>query len=140
MATKQGQLSTMTAYIAGPMTGIQDYNAHTFNKAEKAIQGIVEEVINPHNPDDIDEEGKANYSREYYIRRAAKQVSEAEMIVMLPLWEISSGARMELRIACEIDMPVYKFKFQKQETPGIEPVSFPKEKLIKAEAHALDMK
>lgn len=138
MVSKYGELTTMTAYIAGPMTGIQDYNAHTFNKAEEALQEIVEDVINPHNPDDIDDDGKANYSREYYIRRAVKQVTEADMMVMLPLWEGSSGAKLEMRIACELNLPIYQFVFQGQSTPSISPIEYPKEKVIEAEHRLIE--
>lgn len=43
---------------------------------------------------------------EWYMRRALRQVTEADGIAVLPGWRQSRGAVLEVRVADALDMPV----------------------------------
>lgn len=82
----------MRIYIAGPMTGIKDYNYPAFNIAEKVLKSVGYEVINP---------ARQGYGLEYheYLKRAIADVFECDGIALLPNWERSPGANAEVALA-----------------------------------------
>ena len=92
----------MKVYISGPMTGYDDYNYPLFHEVEKALftNGLVNdrasgepfEVCNPAN----NFNGDQTRPREDYINLALKQVDEADALVLLPGWQQSDGANLEV--------------------------------------------
>lgn len=79
-------------YIAGPMSGIKDYNRPLFNKvaAELAEQG--HSVLNPATlPDGL--------SQGQYMQICLPMVAVSNELVMLPDWERSEGAYIEFLLA-----------------------------------------
>lgn len=79
-------------YIAGPMSGIKDFNRPLFNMvaAELAEQG--HSVLNPATlPDGL--------SQGQYMQICLPMVSVAHELVMLPGWEKSEGAYIEFLLA-----------------------------------------
>lgn len=99
-------------YISGPMTGIPQFNMHAFNRVAKHLRDFcgVTRLFNP-------AEESANLLGADYLIKNATGTGEADqtrrdllavdaawvckhatVIVMLPGWQASSGARME--IAC----------------------------------------
>lgn len=95
-----------TIYIAGPMTGIKDYNFPAFHQAaqEWRAQGFT--VINPAELDDKDvlPNGKAAHPWDYYLRRDIKYLADCDAIFMLKGWENSKGASLEHHIATTLGM------------------------------------
>jgi hypothetical protein len=82
----------MRLYIAGPMTGLPNFNYPAFHAAEKSLRARGYEVLNPaRNPEQSDWLG--------YMRHAVKQVAESDGIALLPGWEQSRGARVEFQLA-----------------------------------------
>lgn len=78
----------MIIYIAGPMSGIKDFNRPLFNMvaAELADQG--HSVLNPATlPDGL--------SQGQYMQICLPMVAVADELVMLPGWEQSEGAYIE---------------------------------------------
>ena len=92
----------MITYIAGPMTGIPEFNYPAFNAvaAELRAKGI--DVRNPAENDG----GGADKSWDFYIRLALKQLLECDEILMLPGWRNSRGARLEWTVATALDMRI----------------------------------
>lgn len=90
-------------YIAGPMTGIDDFNFPAFNKAAAFLRSQDIEVINPAE----NFGGRQDLLWQTYLRQAVKQVAESDGVVMLPRWEASKGARLEVHIARELGLPTY---------------------------------
>lgn len=90
-------------YVAGPMTGYPKYNRPAFNKAAKFWVKQGYEVVNPAVPDptldDSDWKG--------YMRRAIYQLLTCNYVALLPGWEDSKGARLEVEIANAMEMPIY---------------------------------
>jgi hypothetical protein len=93
----------MKAYIAGPMTGYEDYNFPAFFAAEEKLREMGFEVINPAR-NDIELDGfnpETDTARPhwYYMRRALPLVCSCDVVVLLPGWERSSGTLKEARVA-----------------------------------------
>jgi hypothetical protein len=90
-------------YLSGPMTGYTDYNYPAFQDAEdKLKQKGFTNICNPiHNF-----EGRIDMPRHEYMRVDLSNVLRCDAVVVLPGWEDSIGARAEVLIAQEIDIPV----------------------------------
>jgi len=112
----------MRVYIAGPMTAYRDsnYNFPEFYKAQALLEMIGYTV---HNPARMDiESGKAqfapfegrivtapDFTLADAMRRDIKVIADCEAIVLLPDWQNSKGAAMELQVARDFfQMPVFE--------------------------------
>lgn len=95
-------------YVAGPMTGIEDFNFPAFNAAAERLRANGYEPINPADNDDGDPEIAANAGRpwEDYMRKDIADLIEADAIAVLPGWERSRGASLEVHIAQALGMPI----------------------------------
>ncbi len=83
-------------YIAGPMTGLRNFNLNSFTVAEKALQSQGYEVRNPaclgH--------GWSDY--EHYMEVDMVMLGQCDHIVFLPGSEKSPGAQREAARAKEL--------------------------------------
>ena len=93
-------------YIAGPMTGHDNFNYDTFDKAAAWLRSLDLSVYNPAENFDGDQDLKW----QTYLRLAVKQVADSYGLVLLPGWRQSKGARLEHHIAVELGMPVSKLE------------------------------
>ena len=86
-------------YLAGPMTGFEDFNFPAFNKmaAELRARGYV--VENPAEHGVVDGADWADYMA-YDLTR----LGLCGQVAVLPGWENSKGARLEVHIARELGM------------------------------------
>lgn len=109
----------MKIYIAGPMTGIEDWNFPAFFEAEKQLKELGYEVINPaHNDGETLEEALAsagsperpNNSWSYYMRRDLAHVLAVDAICVLNGWRFSRGASLEVHVAQALGLPIYVLK------------------------------
>lgn len=99
-----------TYYLAGPMTGIENYNFPAFDRAcELLREGRKLSIKSPHEIDHGETEetrGSLHYS--VYMRAALQLLLECDGIILLPYWENSSGAQLEYRVARALDMPIFQ--------------------------------
>lgn len=88
----------MIVYIAGPMTGLKNFNRNSFNIAEEILRGQGHEVRNPAclGP------GWAYY--ENYIEVGLVMLGQCDAIVFLPGSGKSPGALREKQRARELDI------------------------------------
>ncbi len=91
-----------TTYIAGPMTGLPDLNFPAFHAEAARLRAEGWEVINPAeiNPD------------KHLSWRACMQTDIAALVFcdaihVLPGWQGSKGAELELHIAERLGMEIY---------------------------------
>lgn len=106
----------MKIYIAGPMSGVEDFNFPLFFETEKALKELGYEVINPaHNDGENLEEAlasagtpdKPNNSWGYYMRRDLPNVLSVDALCVLPNWRKSKGASLEVHVAEALGLPIY---------------------------------
>lgn len=93
-------------YLAGPMTGFAGFNYGTFASVAADLRKAGLFILNPaEHYGGID-----NLPRTIYLRADIPNVLVADYLVMLPGWEASSGANLEVDIALEMGKPVYLFE------------------------------
>jgi hypothetical protein len=106
----------MKIYIAGPMSGVEDFNFPLFFETEKVLKELGYEVVNPaHNDGETLEEAlamagtpdKPNNSWGYYMRRDLPNVLDVDAICVLPNWRKSKGASLEVHVAEALGLPIY---------------------------------
>jgi hypothetical protein len=88
-------------YVAGPMTGIEDFNYPAFNALADRLRQLGYEVENPADHGIVEGAQWADYMA-YDLTR----LGLCGMIVLLPDWERSQGARLEVLIAERLGMKV----------------------------------
>lgn len=88
-------------YIAGPMTGLPDFNHATFNAAAAALRAQGRTVINP-----ADHGVVPGAAWEDYVRADLALLAGCEIIYLLPGWSRSRGAMLEHHVARTLGMPV----------------------------------
>lgn len=102
----------MKLYIAGPMTGVPQFNIPLFNFAAERLRAQGHEIINPAELDSPAMQALALASPDGDLAKLEKETSETwgdvlardvkviadgvEGIVVLPKWYLSRGARLEV--------------------------------------------
>lgn len=93
-------------YLAGPMTGIENYNYDEFHRVAGILRGWGYTVLNPAEHFS----GDQSLPHEVYINHAKQVIKhQANGIVLLPGWEKSLGVARELEEAKEKGLPTYAF-------------------------------
>ncbi len=112
----------MKLYLAGPMTGIPQFNFPAFYAAEKELREMGYEVVNPaeldppevqkaawDSPDgQLTDGGVAGHTWAEFLARDVKAVAGCDGLVLLPGWQTSKGARLERFVAQLLGLPVYE--------------------------------
>ena len=93
-------------YIAGPMTGIEDFNYPLFNKVATIYRMFGNRVINPAEFYG----GKQDRSRSEYMRKSFQSILNSTHIVLLPGWKDSQGALLEVFIAQELGLYIQEYE------------------------------
>lgn len=101
----------MKVYIAGPMTGIINYNYPKFFDAEKALFALGYEVLNPANNDEHHDGERFSMEKTWYMRRAFKMLTDADGVALLPGWWNSVGASLEEHVARSMGLEVKPLKY-----------------------------
>lgn len=83
----------MKVYLAGPMTGIPEFNYPQFAKHADDLRTRGFEVVSPHELCD------QSMSWRLCMKVNIKRLVECDMIAMLPGWDKSRGACLEMQIA-----------------------------------------
>lgn len=90
-----------TIYISGPMTGMPENNFPAFHAAAAMLRGQGHDV---RNPAEVGEEPGKTW--EDYMRKDLRLLCDCDAIFLLPRWERSKGAHLELHIAHRLGMEV----------------------------------
>lgn len=89
-------------YIAGKMTGIEDFNYPAFHAAAARLRAAGYEVI---SPAELHEDTTQKHS--YYMRIDLRALLGCDAIYLLRGWAASSGARVEHAAAIACGMRVW---------------------------------
>lgn len=99
-------MQPLRVYVAGPMTGLPDFNFPAFHDAAARLRALGFEVLNPaENPEPPCKSWLG------YMRMAVAQVAQADAIALLPGWENSRGANVEYRLAVGIGLTIWPLDF-----------------------------
>jgi len=89
-------------YIAGPMTGLPEFNYPAFNAEAARIRALGYHVENPaENPD------QENGAWEDYMKMALRQMLMCDTVAMLPGWGKSKGALIEYNLAKSLGLEIW---------------------------------
>lgn len=91
-------------YISGPMTGLPEHNFPAFNAAAATLRDQGYQVT---NPAEINPSGDKSW--EACMRADIKALCDCDTIMLLPGWESSQGAHLEVHIAHRLGMHVTHF-------------------------------
>jgi len=90
-------------YISGPMTDYDDFNYPAFNAAAAALAANGWLPLNPA----CNFGGNQGLPLEEYMKMDLQHILMADAIYLLPGWEHSKGANVELTVARAIGLPVF---------------------------------
>lgn len=92
----------MKLYIAGPMTGLPDFNYPAFFQAAEKLKAAGVTPINPARSD-----GRTGCTSWLdFMRASLHDIAECDGIATLPGWEHSRGAALEVFVAQSLGLPV----------------------------------
>jgi len=105
-----------TLYVAGPMRGYPRFNFQAFENACDELRANNYNVISPHEIDlawgfnpDVPLESQTVKMVDM-VRRDVEAISLCDIVVTLPGWKKSVGARAEVAIAKWLQRPVVTMK------------------------------
>lgn len=105
-------VSSALCYIAGPMRGLPEGNYPAFNAAAEVLRKAGWRVFNPAETDSevATEAEQAPVPLKVYMRQDLVDVCNSDVVFVLPGWEQSQGARLEVHVAHEVGIPVYRWQ------------------------------
>jgi len=92
-------------YLSGPMTGIPDNNFPAFHRWAAALRADGFDVV---SPAEIQEAG----TWELCLRADLREMTTCDAIALMPGWEGSKGAHLELHVAHRLGMEVMHLPLQ----------------------------
>ena len=91
-------------YIAGPMSGLPDFNYPAFHAAAAVLRAQGHHVKNPaENP------APTCGTWQGCMRMSLRQLAACDCLCMLPGWRASRSARIEHGLALDLDLEVVDF-------------------------------
>ncbi len=96
-------LKDKNVYLAGPMTGIPDYNRPAFMVAHFALRPHVLGLLNPSFLPVTLRDHAA------YMAISLPMVDAADAVIFLPGWKASKGCALELARANERGIPCFEY-------------------------------
>jgi len=101
----------MKVYLAGPMTGIPEFNFPAFDAAEESLAALGHTVLNPAQMDrDVGFDPSSTVVSNEFLRDALRRdlsaICGADAIAMLPGWEHSGGAMVEWMLARHLKLGI----------------------------------
>ena len=90
----------MKLYIAGPMTGLPNFNREAFNKKAECVTASGNVALNPATlPDGL--------SQHEYMDICMAMIRAADGIMLLKGWQHSPGARAEHALAEKLGLAIF---------------------------------
>jgi hypothetical protein len=89
-------------YVSGPMTGLPDLGRPAFDRAAAVLRAGGLHVVSP-----AEVVQKDPHCWRSCMRADLRLLLDCSAIVMLPGWESSRGARLELQVAHELGLCVF---------------------------------
>lgn len=96
---------TSKVYLSGPMKGYPQSNFPAFHEAARRLRSAGFDVVNPAEINVKGAESDADYYNQC-MRADIRAMCDCDGIVMLPGWERSNGAHIELHLAHRLGFDV----------------------------------
>jgi len=127
-------VSRMRVYVAGPMTGIAQFNFPAFDHAAKVLRALDYDVVSPAELDSPETRALAIASPDGdpshyaqgdswgdFLARDVKLIADEgiEAIVTLPGWQKSRGARLETFVGRLCGLTIYEYASLGALNPGV---------------------
>lgn len=93
-------------YIAGPMTGLPEFNYPAFREAERRLRALGHRVLNPVDNEALNPTPGVAQPWAWYMRHAIRMLVAADAVATLPGWHRSRGARLEVSLASHLGLNV----------------------------------
>lgn len=94
----------MRVYLSGPMSDIEGHNFPAFHTAAAELRSVGFDVV---NPAEINKDTATSW--EQCLRLDIKALCDCEGIVVLPGWEMSRGAHLEVHVAHRLGLRVMDY-------------------------------
>ena len=101
----------MKIYVSGPISGIENRNIDAFNAMGEKLRSLGHEVINPFELDTPGFNPEGCWFK--YLKRDLAQLLYCDAVCLLPGWEESKGARLEVVVARNLELPLYRMQNDK---------------------------
>lgn len=109
MSTTASTTRPLRLYLAGPMTGLPDFNRPAFHAAAAALRAAGYEVVNPAELDEsepiTDPDGPGAWER--YMRRDIPHLCKCDAVALAEGWASSKGAMLEAQIGEGLQMTLW---------------------------------
>lgn len=89
-------------YLSGPMTGLPEYNYPAFRAAAETLRSYGQIVFDPSEAFG----DKTDLPKEVYMRKDLEELLKADVVALLPGWQSSSGAQLEVEVAKQCGIPI----------------------------------
>lgn len=110
-----------TAYLAGPMRGLKEFNFPAFRRATKILRDKGIEVTSPHELDEAagffwegftghEDLSEYNFNIVERLTDDIVAIGQVDAVILLDGWQLSSGARAEASFAWAVGKQVFAFE------------------------------
>lgn len=91
-------------YLSGPITGIENGNREAFKFFEETLVSIGFNVVNPHNLHTTEE--IKTFTWDQFMKSDIKALMDCDVVAVLPGWQNSKGANIEVKLAKDVLIPI----------------------------------
>lgn len=95
----------MRIYISGPMTGLPEHNFPAFNAEAARLRALGYDAVNPAELNPVTEK---NWST--CLRADLMALLTCDAIALLPGWQKSAGAHLEMHVAHRVGIDIVEAK------------------------------
>lgn len=106
-------LEARTVYCGGPMTGYPNDNYDAFNAAAAQLRAEGFKVYNP-----AEHERLTGLTWFDFMKKDIPLVCKSDMLMLLPGWQDSKAARLEVLIATQLRIKIFEYETRKQIFPS----------------------
>lgn len=99
-----------TYYLAGPMTGVKNFNYPAFEEAQRLLRLQGYTVESPHEASkSLTEDELAIPPRALYVHHGLELLLKCNAVALLPGWQNSPGVMLELHVATACGYPLFSY-------------------------------
>lgn len=102
---KNFEVKLPRVYLAGPMTGYKEHNFPAFKNYTKWLRNHGYDVVSPEELENKETGDRKSW--EYYLTRDLRELLTCSSIAVLPGWEKSRGATLEVYVGWRLGFSIF---------------------------------